>query len=134
MESRESYFSFGDNNPHLANMTVVAVSYKDYKNKYNNHKQVTGSYNKTNRTIELYFSQKELKNNFGNRYAMDNFNFIIKEGAELFCGQFKAKTFENSLRNAKKYCKNMGFELICKVDRDKSIGSYGVKNIVDCSL
>lgn len=134
LESKQSYFSFGDNNPHLASMSVVKVSYRDYKSKYPNHKQVLGSYSQKDRTIELYFSPEEFKANFGNRYIMDRFLFILKNDNELFAGAFNAKTFANAIKNVKKYCKLNGFEFVCKVDNDKNIQSYGAKTVVDCTL
>jgi len=42
-------------------LEIVEVSYSDYKNKYANCKQVSGSYNRSSKTIQIYVTH-ELKN------------------------------------------------------------------------
>lgn len=138
LESRQSYFSFGDNNPHLVNLIPLRVAYKDYKSKYATNKTVSNSYDKNDKTIEVYFTKDQVESlsNLGKRYTQNNFLFVLKNSKdnEIFAGSFNAKTFENAEKNAKKWCKVNEHEFICKIETNRNIQSYNCKTVFTCTL
>ena len=119
LESRSAYGYYGvaggytGETAHEGNR--VRMPYREYKSKWSVHKTVRGSYDSKDKTIEVLFTDAEMlaKTNLGNRYSMNSYFFRV-DGVETGvkpAAEFKAKTRENALRNARRWCKSLGYTL-----------------------
>lgn len=120
LESRSAYGYYGaaggytgENSP-VGN--PVRLSYREYKTKWATHKTVPGSYDPEEKTIEVLFSNEEMKQktNLGNRYQMWSFWFRFEGVEPYICPivEFTAKTEENAVKNAKRFAKQNGYTFI----------------------
>jgi len=97
----------------------VRMSYRDYKIKFRDHKTVAGSYDNTDKTIEVYFSDDEMKKktNLGNRYQISDYRFLTdlnRTGISPYV-TVRAKAYENAYKNAKAWGRKEGFNIIASV-------------------
>ena len=136
LESRQEYFSFGDNNPTLANMTIKTVKYKDYKRKYAQNKTVPNSYNASEKTIDVYFESNQIKSCLGETYTQKSFNFVLvdNEANQRYAGMFHAKNEDNATKNAKKFCKLYNHTYICVIKSNETIQQHNCSNVMRCTL
>ena len=97
----------------------VRMSYREYKTKYPKHKTVAGSYDSVDKTIEVYFSDEEMKKktNLGNRYQMHEYKFLtdINRVSINPVITVTAKTYDNAYKNAKAWGRKEGFKIIASV-------------------
>ena len=119
LESRSAYGYYGiaggytGESSNSQTTTTVRMPYREYKNKWADHKTVAGSYDKQDKTIEVIFSEEEMKakTNLGNRYHLHAFYFKF-DGVEEWVAsivEFNAKTYENAKRNARTYARQCGY-------------------------
>lgn len=129
LESRSAYGYYGSaggyTGENAPERNAVRMPYREYKRRWSDHKTVRGSYDSDNKTIEVLFTDEEMakKTNFGNRYEMQSFFFRF-EGARIGVApvaEFLAKTHENALRNAKRWCRNNGYTLGEEITFDEYI-------------
>lgn len=117
------YGSFGGVTGENPPMPTARVPYREYKTKWKDHKIVDGTYDPSTKTIELYFTDEEMKQktNLGNRYQIGSYYFIIEIeagcgkngwGAGVYNLEFKAKNDQNAERNARQWAKKMGYKFI----------------------
>lgn len=120
LESRSAYGYYGaaggytGENSRTGN--PVRLPYREYMSKWATHKTVPGSYDRTDKTIEVLFTDEEMKQktNLGNRYCMNSYWFRF-DGVEKYVSpivEFQAKTKENATRNAKRYAMENGYTLV----------------------
>lgn len=124
LEVRSAYGYYGANGgvtgeKRPANSSSVRMSYREYKTKFPTHKTVAGSYDKTDKTIEVYFTNEEMKKktNLGNRYELGEYKFLTdlnRVGVSSII-EVRAKTYENALKNAKAWARKEGFNIIASV-------------------
>lgn len=107
----------------------VRVPYREYKTKWKDHRVVEGTYDPQTKTIEVYFTDEEMKQktNLGNRYQLDYFYFLM-DGVDVYRArnvakemrivEFHAKTLQNAERNAKRKAKEYGWILIRQATRE----------------
>ncbi len=103
------------------------IPYRVYKKSYRNNDTVSGSYDPTDKTIEVYFTEAELKKmtNLGNKYQLQIYDFVLGDypiygnrHRETVVFQFYAKTKENAERNAKALCRKKGYTFIREATKD----------------
>lgn len=103
------------------------IPYRTYKKSYRNNDTVSGSYDPTTKTIEVYFTEAELKKmtNLGNNYQLQIYDFVIGDypvygnhHRETVVYQFYAKTRENAERNAKSLCRKNGYTFIREATKE----------------
>ena len=118
MESRSAYGYYGAAGGYTGeskkiDMPSLRLPYWEYKKKWADHKTVPGSYDTKEKTIEVYFTNEEMKakTNLGNRYEIWTYYFRFG-GVEKWFNpimEFKAKNMENAVRNAKAYARQNGY-------------------------
>lgn len=120
LESRSAYGFYGVaggyTGEHIGKEEqTTRMPYWEYKKKWSDHKTVPGSYDSKEKTIEVIFTDDEMKKktNLGNRYSMDLYYFRFSGVPRGFASilEFKAKNYENANRNAKKYAREWGYTL-----------------------
>lgn len=103
------------------------IPYRVYKKSYRNNDTVRGSYDPSTKTIEVYFTEAELKKmtNLGNNYQLQIYDFVIGDypvygnhHRETVVYQFYAKTKENAERNAKALCRKHGYTFIKEATKE----------------
>lgn len=122
LEARSAYGYYGANGGvtgETRTTNSVRMSYREYKTKFPKHKTVAGSYDNTDKTIEVYFSDEEMKKktNLGNRYQLHDYRFLTdmnRVGISPFV-TVTAKNYENAYKNAKAWGKKEGFNIIASV-------------------
>lgn len=106
---------------------TVRIPYRVYKKSYRNNDTVYGSYDPKDKTIEVYFTEEQMKKmtNLGNTYQLWGFDFIIGDypvygntRRETVVHQFYAKTKENAERNAKSYCRKKGYTFLGEATKE----------------
>lgn len=114
LESRSAYRYYGaaggitgENPPE--DVIYKKMKYWDYKNKYPKCKNL-GDYDKIEKTITVILPAEYAdRPNFGNRYQISEFHFIYSPMEDGISGiVFRAKNYQNALRNAKKWAKENG--------------------------
>lgn len=124
MESRSAYGYYGVaggfTGERRPSGNPVRLPYREYKQRWADHKTVPGSYDKQERTIEVIFDNEEMKakTNLGNRYHLESFYFRfdgVQRGISPVV-DFQAKTRENAIRNARKYARDLGYTFVGEVD------------------
>lgn len=117
MESRSAYGYYGAaggfTGESVAKGNPLRVPYREYKQKWADHKTVAGSYDSKDKTIEVVFEDDEMakKTNLGNRYEMRTFWFRfgnVERGICPIC-DFQAKNEANAVKNAKAYARRNGY-------------------------
>lgn len=125
LESRSAYGYYGwrggvtgENDPY-GGLNPVKMPYRTYKGNYRDNKTVPDSYDPEDKTIYVLLTDEQYKKmtNFGNRYRMNDFYFVISspfsDGViRQYVAEFKAKNHENAVRNAKRYVKQANGTLI----------------------
>lgn len=105
----------------------IRIPYRVYKKSYRNNDTVYGSYDPTDKTIEVYFTEAEMKKmtNLGNSYQLQGYDFVIDNypmygdrRRETVVRQFYAKTRENAERNAKSFCRKKGYTFVREATRE----------------
>lgn len=102
-------------------------------------KQLGGTYDPTTKTIEVYFTDEEMKQktNYGNRYQIGSYYFLIEvpEGKGKngwahgkYVLEFKAKNEANAERNAKKWAKGLEYIVIREATLDEYISRKEFNN------
>jgi len=129
LESINAYFPDESTN----NDVIVNLKYRDYKSKYATNKTVIGSYDATNKTIDVIFpkDQAEKLNNLGNKYQQETFSFLFqKNDGTMIVLDFEAKTKDNAIKNMEKYTKGLFLLYIREVIAgDGSYAKYERYNI-----
>ena len=117
LESRSAYGFYGSSGGYTGEMRnpvhSVRMPYREYKNKWSDHKTVPGSYDKDDKTIEVEFTESEMakKTNLGNKYSMFGFYFKfggVEKGIASVV-EFNAKSHENAEKNARAYARRYGY-------------------------
>lgn len=129
LEARSAYGYYGTAGGYTgeskgADTQTTRMTYREYKQKWSDHKTVPGSYDQKEKTIEVIFTAEEMakKTNLGNRYHLQWFFFKfggVEKGMTSII-EFDAKTYENAKRNAKAYARKFGYTL----ERDATYNEY----------
>ena len=105
----------------------IRIPYRVYKKSYCNNDTVYGSYDPTDKTIEVYFTEAEMKKmtNLGNTYQLQTYDFVLgnyplygDNHRETVVYQFYAKNKGNAERNAKALCKKYEYTFIREATKE----------------
>lgn len=108
------------------------VPYREYKTKWKGHRAVDGTYDPETKTIEVYFTDEEMKQktNLGNRYGIATYYFLVEvpEGkgkngwaSGMYVLSFRAKNEANAERNARKWARGLEYTVIREATLDEYI-------------
>lgn len=91
------------------NVIYKKMKYYEYKTKYPECRNL-GDYDKIEKTITVILPAEYTdRPNFGNRYQISEFHFIYSTMESGVSGVvFRAKNYQNALRNAKKWARENG--------------------------
>lgn len=119
LESRSAYGYYGvaggvtGENPKV-NAIKKKMPYWEYKHRYPEC-DTLHDYDKISKTITVLIPEEYSdRPNFGNRYSMRDYYFIYAPVISGYSNIFecRAKNYENALRNAKRWAKKAGVEIV----------------------
>ena len=121
LETRSAYGYYGssggvtgENTPSKSNVIERNMSYWEYKHRYPEC-DTLNDYDKIKKTITVLIPEEYAQRpNFGNRYSMSDFYFVYAPTFPGFSNIFecRAKNYKNALRNAKRWAKREGVEIV----------------------
>lgn len=116
LESRSAYGWYrdygitGETAPQGADCTVRKMPYREYKRKYSDCTTVSGSYNKNEKTIEVYIPNDRIKPSGMRDQHVGWFTFWFSVDGEIFITYYKAVNESNAAKRFKADCKKHHWE------------------------
>lgn len=114
----------GENRPSELDYTITRMPYWKYKKRYSDCQTVSGSYDKNDKTIEVYIPTGAIKPSGMRGQNVSHYKFYFEIGCQHFTTWYKAVNFANAERRFRAEAKKRGWKPEDKQDGIKYTEYY----------
>ena len=117
LESRSAYGYYGvaggvtgENRPSELDYTITRMPYWKYKSRFSDYKTVSGSYDKSDKTIEVYIPTETIKPSGMRGQNVSHYKFYFEIGGQHFYTFYRAINEQNAERRFKAEARKRGWK------------------------